>query len=112
MEFLCDASSRQFYFMEVNTRLQVEHLVSQCINHQIDLVELQIRVFFYLLFLTRLHKEKPFQKLACPIIFLLRKLQEYYPQSIRKVETVETMQWNVVFTMKIQTSISYYCIIK
>lgn len=30
--------------MEVNTRLQVEHLVSQCINHQIDLVELQIRV--------------------------------------------------------------------
>ena len=44
VEFLCDANSRDFYFMEVNTRLQVEHLVSQCINHQIDLVELQLRV--------------------------------------------------------------------
>ncbi|KNB42865.1 biotin carboxylase [Blastocystis sp. subtype 4] len=44
VEFLCDANSRDFYFMEVNTRLQVEHLVSQCINHQIDLVELQLRI--------------------------------------------------------------------
>ena len=44
VEFLYDAVSRDFFFMEVNTRLQVEHLVSQCINHQIDLVELQLRV--------------------------------------------------------------------
>ena len=44
VEFLFDAAARQFYFMEVNTRLQVEHLVSQCINNQVDLVELQIRV--------------------------------------------------------------------
>lgn len=44
MEFLCDAATRSFYFMEVNTRLQVEHLVTQCVNQQIDLVELQLRV--------------------------------------------------------------------
>lgn len=44
VEFLCDAATRQLYFMEVNTRLQVEHLVTQCVNHQIDLVELQLRV--------------------------------------------------------------------
>lgn len=46
MEFLCDATKapRSFYFMEMNTRLQVEHLVSQCINRNVDFVELQIRV--------------------------------------------------------------------
>ena len=44
VEFLCDAASRRFFFMEVNTRLQVEHLVTQCVNQQIDLVELQLRV--------------------------------------------------------------------
>ena len=46
MEFLCDATQakRSFFFMEMNTRLQVEHLVSQCINRNVDFVELQIRV--------------------------------------------------------------------
>ena len=46
MEFLCDASQEQkaFFFMEMNTRLQVEHLVSQRINGDRDFVELQIRV--------------------------------------------------------------------
>ena len=46
VEFLCNATkaSRSFYFMEMNTRLQVEHLVSQCINRNVDFVELQIRV--------------------------------------------------------------------
>lgn len=46
VEFLCDASKEQkaFYFMEMNTRLQVEHLVSQRINGDRDFVELQIRV--------------------------------------------------------------------
>ncbi|CAO3695618.1 unnamed protein product [Umbelopsis ramanniana] len=43
VEFILDAKSQKFYFLEVNTRLQVEHAITEAISG-LDLVELQILV--------------------------------------------------------------------
>lgn len=45
VEFLLDIPRNQFYFMEVNTRIQVEHPVSEEIT-RFDLVSEQLRVAF------------------------------------------------------------------
>ncbi|MBV6424973.1 MAG: 4-hydroxy-2-oxovalerate aldolase [Steroidobacteraceae bacterium] len=43
VEFLQDADTGQFYFIEVNPRIQVEHTVTECATG-IDLVKAQIRI--------------------------------------------------------------------
>jgi len=43
VEFLQDAQTGKFYFIEVNPRIQVEHTVTECVTG-IDLVKAQIRI--------------------------------------------------------------------
>lgn len=42
-EFLLDANNKDFYFMEMNTRLQVEHTISEMVSG-LDIVEWMIRI--------------------------------------------------------------------
>ncbi|MGM9540709.1 acetyl-CoA carboxylase biotin carboxylase subunit [Anaerovibrio sp.] len=43
VEFLLDLSNNQFYFMEINPRVQVEHGITEAVTN-IDLVRTQIRI--------------------------------------------------------------------
>ncbi len=42
IEFIYDVDEKKFYFLEMNTRIQVEHPVTECITNS-DLVEMQIK---------------------------------------------------------------------
>eukprot|EP00088_Acartia_fossae_P029981 TRINITY_DN3091_c0_g1_i11.p1 TRINITY_DN3091_c0_g1~~TRINITY_DN3091_c0_g1_i11.p1 ORF type:complete len:720 (-),score=177.06 TRINITY_DN3091_c0_g1_i11:707-2866(-) len=88
VEFLCD-SQKNFYFLEMNTRLQVEHPITECITG-VDLVHQMIRVAAgHPLKMTqndigirgwalenRVYAEDPFKNFGMPSIGRLHKYEE------------------------------------
>eukprot|EP00878_Enallax_costatus_P006672 GHUV01006994.1.p1 GENE.GHUV01006994.1~~GHUV01006994.1.p1 ORF type:complete len:992 (+),score=332.89 GHUV01006994.1:1132-4107(+) len=44
VEFLVDEDTKKFYFLEVNTRLQVEHGITEMVNGNVDIVEWMLRL--------------------------------------------------------------------
>ena len=58
VEFVYDVDTKQFYFLEVNTRLQVEHGVTETVN-RIDLVEWMIKLAYGDLFPLEEYRYQP-----------------------------------------------------
>jgi len=88
VEFLCD-SQKNFYFLEMNTRLQVEHPITECITG-VDLVHQMIRSAYGhplalkqedigirgWAFESRVYAEDPFKNFGMPSIGRLHKYEE------------------------------------
>ena len=88
VEFLMD-SKKNFYFLEMNTRLQVEHPITECITG-VDLVQQMIRVAYGhplkiqqkdigingWAFESRVYAEDPFKNFGMPSIGRLYKYEE------------------------------------
>uniref|UniRef100_A0A8C4IBL7 Propionyl-CoA carboxylase alpha chain, mitochondrial n=1 Tax=Dicentrarchus labrax TaxID=13489 RepID=A0A8C4IBL7_DICLA len=102
VEFLVD-SNRNFYFLEMNTRLQVEHPITECITG-LDLVEQMIRVAKgYQLkhkqedipingwaIESRVYAEDPYKSFGLPSIGRLSQYQE--PINLSKVRVDSGIQ--------------------
>uniref|UniRef100_A0A8C6UAT6 Propionyl-CoA carboxylase alpha chain, mitochondrial n=1 Tax=Neogobius melanostomus TaxID=47308 RepID=A0A8C6UAT6_9GOBI len=102
VEFLVD-SSKNFYFLEMNTRLQVEHPITECITG-VDLVEQMIRVAKgYQLqhkqeeipingwaIESRVYAEDPYKSFGLPSIGRLSQYQE--PLNLRNVRVDSGIQ--------------------
>jgi len=88
VEFLCD-SQKNFFFLEMNTRLQVEHPITECITG-VDLVHQMIRSAYGhplqlqqqdigirgWAFESRVYAEDPFKNFGMPSIGRLNKYEE------------------------------------
>ena len=95
VEFLIDGSKR-FYFLEMNTRLQVEHPITECITG-VDLVHQMIRSAYGhpltlkqedigingWAFENRVYAEDPFKSFGMPSIGRLYKYEEPFGSGVR-----------------------------
>ncbi|CAK5281441.1 unnamed protein product [Mycena citricolor] len=67
VEFIVPNSAQEFYFLEMNTRIQVEHPVTECVHPGLDLVQMMLQNRFGHAIEVRLYAENPTESFRpCP----------------------------------------------
>ncbi|XP_028406562.1 urea amidolyase-like [Dendronephthya gigantea] len=109
VEFIFDDVQKQFFFLEVNTRLQVEHRVTE-LRYCIDLVELMIRHAYEGTDLTRLFFQPQGHAIECRV-YAENVLKNFMPSTGLITEISFSEESNVSGSRLVDTWVQCGCLV-